>query len=231
LIICALIPSYDEAKTIGLLVQKVKAKGLDVIVVDDGSTDRTGQNAAESGAVVLRNEQNEGKGAALKRGFEYAIEHDYDAVITMDADEQHSVSDIENFLSAAADPEISMVAGNRMISTKEMPIIRRMTNTFMSSLISLICRNNVPDSQCGFRLIKKKLLKKLNLTCSNYEIESETVIQAYHKGFKVKFIPIQTIYAKQTSQINPIIDTIRFFKFIFKILFARIADQPDKNKK
>jgi len=215
--ICVLIPSYNESKTIGSLVERVRAKDLDVVVVDDGSIDRTAEIAEESGAYLLRHRKNLGKGASLKDGFRYILNKDYDAVIIMDADEQHSPDDIPKFIDRAGDPDADMIVGNRMSSSRGMPLIRWLTNNFMSFLISLICRRNIPDSQCGFRLIKRKVLKKLNPISSNYEIESEAIIEAHHKGFKIKFIPIQTIYAKQTSRINPIVDTIRFFSFIFKI--------------
>ncbi len=215
--ICVLIPSYNESKTIGALVQKIKSAGLDVLVVDDGSPDQTGIIAEQSGARVLRHRENQGKGAALKKGFRYILDNGYDAVITMDGDNQHSPGDIPEFIKAAANPDVDMIVGNRMRVCKNMPLIRWLTNNFMSLVISLICQRNIRDSQCGFRLIKSEVLQELNPISSNYEIESETIIEARHKGFKIKFIPIQTIYARQASQINPVVDTIRFFKFILKI--------------
>lgn len=215
--ICVLIPSYNESKTIGSLVARIKAKGLDVVVVDDGSIDRTAEIAKESGAYVLAHQHNKGKGASLKEGFRYILAHDYDAVITMDGDDQHSPSDIPRFIDAASEPNVNMIVGNRMISSKGMPLIRWITNNLMSFLISIICQRNIRDSQCGFRLIKKEVLKELNPISSNYEIESETIIEAHHKGFKIKFIPIQTIYTEESSQINPAVDTIRFFRSILKI--------------
>ncbi len=215
--ICALIPSYNESRTIGLLVKSVKAKGLDVVVVDDGSLDRTAEIARGSGAQVLRHEQNEGKGASLKNGFRYAIDKDYDAVITVDADGQHSPYDIPKFTDAAEKTDADIIVGNRMSSSKNMPPVRWLTNKFMSFVISRICRQSIPDSQCGFRLFKKEAFKALDLTSANYEVESEALIEAYRKNLKIKFIPIQTIYAKQISRINPIVDTIRFFRYIASI--------------
>jgi len=215
--ICVLIPSYNESGTIGSLVEKIKAKGLNVVVVDDGSIDNTSENAGKSGACVLRHQQNKGKGASLKEGFRYILNKDYDATITMDADAQHSPEDIPRFIDAARDPDVDMVVGNRMSSSKDMPFIRWLTNNIMSGIISLICWKNIRDSQCGFRLIKRNVLKELNPSSSNYEIESETIIEAHHKGFKIKFISVQTIYSKQTSQINPVVDTIRFFRFLLKL--------------
>lgn len=221
--VCVLIPSYNESKTIGSLVEKIKAKGLDVVVIDDGSVDQTSQIARKSGAEVLRYEENKGKGASLKGGFCYVLRKDYEAVITMDADGQHSPENIPDFINAAAEPDADIVVGNRMSSSKGMPHIRWLTNHLMSFLISKVCAQDIPDSQCGFRLIKRKLLEELNLKSDNYEIESEILVKACCKGFKIKFIPIRTIYAKEASQINPVVDTIRFSRFIWPLLFKKIA--------
>jgi len=215
--ICALIPSFNESGTIGLLVRNVKLVGLDVVVVDDGSVDRTAEIARDSGAKVLRHKQNKGKGASLKEAFCYALEKGYDAVITMDADGQHSPGDISKFIDAAERADVDIIVGNRMSSSKNMPPVRWLTNKFMSFVISKICRQGIPDSQCGFRLFKKEALKALDLTSANYEIESEALIEACRKNLKIKFIPIQTIYAQQISRINPIVDTIRFFRYILNL--------------
>jgi len=223
--ICVLIPSYNEAKTIGSLVKNLKGKGLDTIVVDDGSFDRTAEVAQQAGAYVLRQEQNKGKGASLKQGFDYILTQDYQAVITMDGDGQHSPEDIYKFIEQANNPDLDIVAGNRMSQSKNMPPVRWITNKLMSFLISKICRHTIRDSQCGFRLIKTRVLKKINLSSSNYEIESELAIKASRKGCTIKSVPIQTIYAKQVSQINPIIDTLRFFRFILKLY---LPFQPKK---
>lgn len=214
--VAVLIPAYNVDRTISALVQRVKAKGLDVIVVDDGSADQTATLAKEAGADVLTHRKNKGKGASLIEGFGYILSKDYDAVITMDGDDQHSPEDIPQLINRSANPEVDMVVGNRMLSSKEMPPIRWITNNLTSFLISIICWRNMPDSQCGFRLIKKNLLRELNLISCNYEIESEMIIEAHSKGFKIEFVPVAAIYARQISRINPVIDTIRFFRLIFK---------------
>lgn len=217
--LCVLIPTYNEAQAIGSVVKSLKNKGLDVLVVDDGSTDETAQSAQRQGAETIRLTENMGKGASLKAGFRYALNKGYDAVITMDGDAQHSPEDIPKFIREAANPKVDMLVGNRMSSTKNMPLVRWITNNLMSFFISMICWRNIRDSQCGFRLIKTKVLKEITLSTSKYEIESEIIIAAHKKHFKIKFIPIQTIYAKEASQINPVLDTLRFFKFVFKLSF------------
>jgi glycosyltransferase involved in cell wall biosynthesis len=211
---CVIIPAYNEAATIGGLIEQVHAQNLEAIVIDDGSSDSTAQIARERGAIVLRNETNLGKGASLAKGFDYALKEHYDAVITMDADGQHSVEEIPYFMRLAQYSDTALIVGNRMVRPVDMPFIRILTNKFMSWLISKIVKQNIPDTQCGFRLIKKEVLSKLKPSTFRFEIESEVLIQAARLGFKIESVNIKSIYAKEKSQINPLADTLRFCRFI-----------------
>jgi hypothetical protein len=103
-----------------------------------------------------------------------------------------------------------------MNSTGQMPALRLATNRFMSWLISLVTGQRIPDTQCGFRLVKKELLEKLKLSTSKYETESEILIQASRLGFKIESVPVKTIYSGQKSRINPFVDTLRFLRFIIR---------------
>ncbi|MFA6320702.1 MAG: glycosyltransferase family 2 protein [Candidatus Omnitrophota bacterium] len=215
--ICVLIPSYNESKTIGDIVHKVKALGLTACVIDDGSTDNTGSIAASEGAVVIANKANMGKGAALRSGFAYILNNDYDAVIIIDGDGQHEVSSIPDFIKSAEDTKPDIIIGNRMSDTRAMPYVRRQTNRFMSWLISRMCGQKIPDTQCGYRLINRKVLESVALSSSNFEIESELIIRSSRKGFIIGSVPIKTVYQNETSRINPIVDTLRFIAFVFKM--------------
>jgi len=213
--ICVIIPTYNESKEIAGLISRITKLGLQVIIVDDGSLDDTASIATLGGAKVLRNNSNAGKGASLIKGYNYAIAQGFDAVISMDGDGQHSSFDIEAFIKKAeASQDAAVIVGNRMTMTKGMPFLRILTNRFMSRLISLITKQYIPDTQCGFRLIKKGVLQRIDFSTSKYETESEILIKAARLGFKVESIPIKTIYSGQKSQINPVIDTLRFFRFI-----------------
>ena len=211
---CVVIPTYNEAKAIAELINQITKIGLEVIIVDDGSQDNTVEIAQDGGARVLCNLTNSGKGISLIKGYNFALAEGFDAVISMDGDGQHSPLDLGAFMQKAETSLSAVIVGNRMNSTKEMPWLRLMTNRFMSWLISLITKQYVADTQCGFRLLKKEVLEKLNLTSANYEIESEVLIKASRLGFKIESIPIRTIYSGQKSQINPFIDTFRFIFFI-----------------
>lgn len=218
--ICVIIPTYNEAKAIAEIVRKVRQQELETVVIDDGSLDNTSQLARDNGAVVLRNENNEGKGASLIKGFRYALDAGSDAVITMDGDGQHLPEEIPYFIRVARYSKSGIFIGNRLLKSKNMPSLRVMTNKFMSWLISLVAGQEIPDTQCGFRLIKKGVLEKINLRTSKYESESEILIQASRLGYRIESVPIKTIYNGEKSQINPVTDTLRFAKFIIKEIWT-----------
>jgi len=214
--ICIVIPTYNEAQAIGNLIRKIQQQELEVVVIDDGSQDNTSKIAKDNGAIVLRNEDNQGKGASLVRGFQYALESGSDAVITMDGDGQHLPSEIPYFIRLAEYSNSGILIGNRMSGRKNMPSLRVITNKLMSGLISFVAGQRIPDTQCGFRLIKRGVLEKINLKTSKYETESEIIIKAARLGFKIESVPIKTVYSGEKSQINPFIDTLRFIKFIVR---------------
>jgi len=211
---CVVIPTYNESKAIADVVRKLRHYGLEVVVIDDGSVDNTAKIAREAGATVLENQKNQGKGASLIKGFDYALKTGFDYIITMDGDGQHMPEDIPFFLRLANSSDNGIFVGNRMSKLKNMPFVRVVTNKFMSWLISLVIGQKVADTQCGFRLIKKEVLQKIKLKTAKYEIESELLIEAARQGFKIESVPIETVYAGEKSQINPFVDTLRFIKFI-----------------
>jgi glycosyltransferase involved in cell wall biosynthesis len=215
------IPTYNEAKTIGWLVKRIKAFPVsEVVVVDDGSLDKTAEIAQRSGATVLCNTKNLGKGKALKAGFDYCLASACDAVVTLDGDGQHNPEEIPSLIEYCRREDIDIVVGNRMHFPEDMPWLRLLTNRFMSRVISLLVRQEIPDTQCGLRLLKREVLERLDLQSSNFEIESEILIQAKRKGFRIESLPIKTIYSPDiVSQINPFLDTLRFLKFILKMLW------------
>jgi len=218
---CVLIPSYNEERAIGSIVAALRKRAYTVYVVDDGSVDRTATIAAAEGAVVVKHEVNKGKGAALREGFAHVLKKGFERVVIMDGDDQHEIDDIDAFHVRMEETGADIVIGSRMHDTVRMPRERIWTNRFMSGLISLIAHQSVPDTQCGFRLIKTAVLRDIELTSSNYEIESEMIIKAARHGFRIESVPIETIYRDERSKINPFIDTLRFFSFLCKTLVSR----------
>lgn len=219
--LCVVIPSYNEARTIGPIVRTLKARGLVTYVVDDGSSDGTGEIARTAGAVVVIHKANKGKGASLREGFRHILKREYRAVIVMDADNQHATGDIDAFIARAAETRADMIIGNRMGDTASMPRVRILVNRFMSAVISALARQKVPDTQCGFRLIARAVLETITLESSNYEIESEMILKAARAGFRIDSVPIKTVYEDETSRINPVVDTVRFIALMVRLSLRR----------
>ncbi len=217
--ILIVIPAHNEARTIGDLVKAIIELNYDVIVIDDGSVDDTALLAKTHGAQVISTHKKSGKGNALRLGFAQGLAQNYDAVITLDGDGQHAVSDIANFLECYKKSHADIVNGDRMHNPFGMPWVRRITNGFMSWMISVVCRQQITDTQCGFRLITTKVLKSVELKCNDFEIETEILIKASKKNFRIVSTPIRTIYRNEVSKINPIRDTLRFIRYISQEIF------------
>ena len=203
------------------MISQVRALGFDALLSDDGSTDNTILQAKSSGAEILTATQNQGKGAALRRGFDWFLEKNYTWLIVMDADGQHNPSELSQFLKKINENNSELIIGNRMQNPLGMPFVRRATNRILSHIISCIAKQTIPDSQCGYRAIKKEALRKLKLHTSHFEIESEILLEAAAAGCHISSITIGSVYEGAESKISPLRDTMRFFKFIFSYLFKR----------
>ena len=222
--IAVIIPALNEEKTIGNLVSQLKKIFEKVIVINDGSTDKTEEIARKNGAIVLSHQKSKGKGEALKTGFQFILKENISAVITMDGDGQHLVEDVFKFVEAyRKKPKVGIFVGKRKILTTEMPFIRRLTNVSMSVIISLLSFQWIPDTQCGYRLIKREVLEKVKLLTSHFETESELLIKSSWKGFKIYSLPITTVYRGERSKIKPVIDTMRFFVMLLISIFPPAA--------
>jgi glycosyltransferase involved in cell wall biosynthesis len=215
---CILIPGYNESRMIGQVVTNARKIIDDVVVIDDGSRDNTAQIAQDAGAYVIKHEVNKGKGAALRTGFQYAIDHGYDAVITMDSDGQHDPDDIPGFLATVEKIGSGIIIGTRMGDISTMPLIRRFTNKLTSFSASILARQKIEDSQSGFRLITTDVIKTVRLETAGFETESEILIKASKAGFRIASVPIKTIYGEEKSKIKPMRDTYKFLRLLFRSL-------------
>jgi len=216
--ICVFIPGYNESRTIEQVVSNTLKVINDVVVVDDGSKDDTAQLAKDAGAIVLKHEINRGKGAALKTGFNYAVENGYDAVVTMDSDGQHDPEDIPRFLNALNSFKSGIIIGSRMNDITTMPAIRKCTNKLTSYVNSTFAHQRIDDSQSGFRLITTDVFRTIKLETDRFETESEILIKASKAGFKIISVPIKTIYGEEKSKIRPVKDTYTFIRLFFRSL-------------
>ncbi|MDP8234043.1 MAG: glycosyltransferase family 2 protein [Candidatus Saelkia tenebricola] len=218
-----IIPVHNEARLLGGVLKDIlRLNMFDVLVVDDGSHDKTCEVVNLYNVVLIKNNVNLGKGAALKRGFDYALENGYQSVITVDGDGQHKSEDLLIVYQAFLDSESDIIIGNRMWCPLGMPKIRKVTNFLMSKLLSRLTGTRIPDSQCGLKLIRRRILSDVNISSNKFEVESEILFQSIQKDYKIKSVNISSIYIpERKSHIRPLQDTVRFFKYLVKIFFNK----------
>jgi glycosyltransferase involved in cell wall biosynthesis len=213
----AVIPAYQDEKHIGDTVRRTRERLDHVIVIDDGSSDRTAQRAREAGAEVIVHDENRGKGEALKTGLGHWLDREITWVSLLDSDGQHLPEEIDRFMAAAAAAtRPSFFIGNRMNDLAGMPFVRRIVNRYMSRRISRVCGQEIPDTQCGFRMLDRQLIPELLGGGHRFDYETEVLIIASRKGYRIESVPITTVYTDQVSKIHPLRDALRFFKMMWR---------------
>ncbi len=217
----ALIPAFNAAKSVGDVVRASREFLPDLIVIDDGSIDDTALAAKTAGAGVVSHPRNRGKGAALKTGFAYALQHGYDAVITLDADGQHLPREIPKFLRCREETRADLIIGGRAHLFGEMLPRRRMANRFSAWSIARASRTGITDSQSGFRFYSANLLRNVRLHTDGFDLESEVIVRAGLGGFKVVTTPIELGFVDglSTSHYKPLKDTLRIAWTVFRARF------------
>jgi len=213
--ILILIPAYNESQRIKAVIEGSK-KYFPVLVVDDGSTDDTSLVAKQAGAEVIRQEPNQGKGAALLKGFKWGVERGYDAIITLDADGQHDPDEIPLFVKDYAENHNDLIIGKRDFS--KMPFPRNITNRIGTWSFSDAMQQSIPDNQSGYRLHSKRLLQEaLESKEHGFEFEVEIILRCALKGYKISWIPIKTIYNQvQNSKISPLKHVWHFYRVVWQ---------------
>ena len=209
----AVIPCFNEALTIGPLVSQLLGHLDLVVVVGDGSTDETALKAEQAGAVVLRHDQNRGKGAALRTGLSKVHKLGCKWAVTLDGDGQHDPSELPSLFQCAEQTGASLVIGNRMGNAGAMPWLRRHVNRWMSTQLSQYAGRQLPDTQSGLRLIHLPTWAELHLNAQRFEVESEMLIAFLAANHPVEFVPIRVIPAARKSRIHPVADTLRWFRW------------------
>ena len=222
--VIAVIPAYNAESTIKLVVSKVRRKIERCIVVDDGSLDKTGILAKAAGAELLVHISNHGKGAAIKSALEFLKKQDFKYLILLDADGQHEPGEVFRLVQQARRKRADVVCGNRMKNTKNMPRLRVTTNKIMSKVTSWLCKTNLSDTQCGYRLLSKRAVNNIEIKKDNFEVDTEILFQASKLGYRISEATVSTIYSDDhSSHINPIRDTARFLLFAIRLLLARLT--------
>ncbi len=206
------IPAFNEENNISSVIDGAKKYTENIVVIDDGSTDRTFE-IAEKKVIALRHIVNMGKGAALKTGCDYAISKKCDILVVMDGDNQHDPKYIPELLKALDKGDL--IIGSRPMN-KSMPPIPKLGNIFIQYITKILYDVGVTDTQSGFRAFKQSIYRKIRWVSTSYSMESEMIANASKAGLKIIEVPIKTIYLdnhKGTTVIDGIkivLDMIRW---------------------
>jgi glycosyltransferase involved in cell wall biosynthesis len=212
--ILALIPAYNEARYVAEVIAGALAH-LPVLVVDDGSTDDTAARAEAAGAQVLRQTPNQGKGAALRLGFRWALDQGYQAVVMLDADGQHDPAEIPKFLQVYTEHGADQIIGAR--EYRHIPIVRRISNTIGRWSYSWAVGQYVPDNQSGYRLLSRRMVEAtLSSQEDRFQFEVEIITICLLLGYTLDWVPIRTIYADEVSHIRPVEHVPEFFRMVWE---------------
>ncbi len=218
--IIAVIPAYNEEKYIGTVVLKTRQYAGEVIVIDDGSTDRTGDVARLAGATVIRHKQNKGYGASIRTLLAEAKKRDPDIVILLDADSQHNPDEIPGLIKPILDG-YDLIIGSRIHQNSKIPYYRRLGQRVLSYLCRILSREKIADSECGFRAFSSKAIAELKLTQNGMAISAEMITAAAEKGLKIKGVPVSAIYTEDGSTLNPLVYGLGNLALIINMISER----------
>lgn len=220
-----LVPAYNAGQSVGAVVAQVRALGLSVVVVDDGSSDDTGAQAEQAGAIVLRHPVNQGKGAALQTGFAYARRTGSSALITMDADGQHAASELASLLRAYSEHPDGLIIGVRSFDPMVMPRRSRIGNRISTYWISLFAKRVHHDTQSGFRIYPRRLFS-LPLRTRRFDTETEILLWAAKLNVPLIEVPISTIYhGGHRSHFRNWEDTLRVIRLVLSSPLWRVEPE------
>jgi glycosyltransferase involved in cell wall biosynthesis len=205
----ALIPAFNEARSIRDVIDGIRPFVDHVLVVDDGSTDGTEAAARKSGAEVLGHPANRGKGHAVRAGIAALLPRDFTHVLLMDGDMQHLPAEAARLIEAAAQTGADLVLGERRFGREGMPASRYHANRWGSRALSWFVGVPLSDTQCGFRVVRLAALSGLALRARGYDIETEMLVKLWRRGARITSVPVSAVYAGQASKLRPIRDTTR----------------------
>ncbi|MBU0985566.1 MAG: glycosyltransferase family 2 protein [candidate division Zixibacteria bacterium] len=218
--VLVIVPAFNAEKTLPELITRLDQYVCrsNLLIVNDGSTDNTQRIIDDLKLSHISFRSNRGKGAALRAGFAYAREFGYRSALTLDADLQHPPEAIPRFY--ALDDGARVLMGTRTFALGRMPVSRWFSNNLTSLMVSIFSRERVRDSQSGFRLIPGRVLDRVRLTASRYDLESELLLQLGTLGVPVVEVPIPRIYDGAASHINHLGDTLRFIRQLWRRIWA-----------
>jgi len=198
------MPAYNEEKYIGSIVMLVKQYAAEVIVVDDGSIDRTAKVAALAGATVIRHGENKGYGAAIQGIIFEAKKKNADILVIIDADAQHNPEEIPALINAVSEGYDLVIGSRKMQTQSDIPAFRRFGQRVLLFFTNILSGEKLSDTESGFRAYSRKAMAELELKEKGMAISAETVSAATAKGLSVTEVPISVTYTKDGSTMNPV---------------------------
>lgn len=223
--IAAVIPAFQAEPSVGDVVRRAREVLPTVVVVDDGSTDRTSEAARAAGARVVRLERNMGKGKALRTAFFDLFPRGFAAIVTLDADGQHLPEEIPKLIESLRSTGADLVLGTREHLFGEMSPVRRTSNWLSSWAIAKVAGVRLSDAQTGFRLYTERLIVRTGFPEQRFEAESAVLVRAARLGFRIAAVPVRLGFAdgRCTSHYRPLIDSLRIAGAVTR---ARLRPAP-----
>jgi len=214
-----IIPAYNEEKGLPLVIEDYLDKVDEIIVVDDGSTDRTLEVAKKYDVKIYKHETNKGKVAALRTGVEHATG---EIIIFTDADYTYPAKYVPDFVKEIKEGA-DLVLGSRLENIKNMPFLNRIGNRIFSLLATYIGCINITDSQTGYRAFKRDMFDKLNVNAKGLEFETKMTVRAAKHGYKIVEIPIEYRGRVGKSKLRPIRDGIKMFFALCSVAYSETS--------
>lgn len=223
--ILVIVPAYNEAGSVGNVISKIRRclPNVDVLVVNDGSSDSTSAIAEQAGAMVLDLPYNMGIGAAMQAGYKFAHRRDYDVAVQCDGDGQHHPSQIKTLVEALTNGDADVVLGSRYLSSRKFKssVPRRVGMFLFSNVLSLIVGQKLTDTTSGFRAVNREVIESFSMYYPDDYPEPEALVILHKEGFTVKEVPVSMSSRRDgTSSITP----WRSVYYAFKVMLAIFVD-------
>lgn len=200
--ILAVIPTYNNEKTLARVIDDVRRQCPHVLVVNDGSTDTTARIVAEAGVEAISYAPNRGKGYAIRQALRYAAEHGYRYMLTLDSDGQHFAADIPQFIGEIEKTPDALLVGARNLRSDNMPGKNTFANKFSNFWFRVETGIRLDDTQSGFRLYPVERMKGMRFVTRRYEFEVEVLVRAAWRGIPVRNIPIRVFYPEKSERVS-----------------------------
>lgn len=228
-----IIPAFNEEKNISLVIEAIKRLPfhLEILVVDDGSSDYTAQNAKKSGAIIISLPFNLGYGAALQTGFKYAVYKNYEYIIHMDADGQHEVRSIIDLKSEIEEGRSDIVIGSRFLEDPNYSVVfsRRIGIMIFRFIIKLITKQNITDPTSGFQALNRKAFELYSHIYPSDFPDADIIIASYLSGLKIVEIPVKIFPKHFGKSIHSGFKPIYYiYKMFLSILVTILRRYPEK---